>query len=270
MEKRIWYLCTGVSDTKVKLGPTSISHMNGEGRKELYHYTSVEPLLKIMDDARLKFTRIDKVDDLLEKNPLSEYGFYKRTYIACFSYNPIESIPLWKMYTSQGMGVRIGLSFKDKYIQKSIIDINRNIINANYSDVSFIKLGMGPVKSGIYLTVQDVIYSSNAYTNCFIKVEDNKIDFSPDDFGIYKSPYWDFEEETRLVMHVLSDEFDNVDTNFLLVPINISALDHIEIRFDPWMSKEMKACLKLTVNEFTKTWEVRIDFSDSDLTGKIR
>lgn len=123
MEKRIWYLCTGVSDTKVKLGPTSISHMNGEGRKELYHYTSVEPLLKIMDDARLKFTRIDKVDDLLEKNPLSEYGFYKRTYIACFSYNPIESIPLWKMYTSQGMGVRIGLSFKDKYIQKSMVQI---------------------------------------------------------------------------------------------------------------------------------------------------
>lgn len=62
MEKRIWYLCTVDRDTKVKLGPTSISHMNEEGRKEMYHYTSVESLLKITADARLKFSRIDKVN----------------------------------------------------------------------------------------------------------------------------------------------------------------------------------------------------------------
>lgn len=270
MEKKIWYLSRGPQTEGVNLGPMCISHIKAEERKVFYHYTSVDALLKIAHDARLKFSRIDKVDDLMEKTPLTVADFYKRTYLACFSNNPTESIPLWKMYTNQGLGVRICFCFKDNKINETFLDTSRSIFNSNKSEIPFINLSLGLIKSGVYLAVQDVIYSNDAYTNSFIKIQDDKIDFSPDDFGLYKSEYWGFETETRLVLHVLSEDFENYDTDFMLVPINISALDHMEIRFDPWMSEEMKLCLKLTVNEFVKDWGIKIDYSNSDLTGKIR
>ncbi len=80
---------------------------SAEARTQLWHYTNVEALFKIISNQTIRFSRIDCVNDLMEKEPLMIDNMYLGTYIACFNHNNKESIPLWNMYTSKGSGVRI-------------------------------------------------------------------------------------------------------------------------------------------------------------------
>ena len=74
----------------------------------VHHYTTIENLALILSTRRIRFTRIDKVDDLKEIEGLpSQFGTY--VYVSCWTHNVEENIALWKMYTNNMKGVRITL-----------------------------------------------------------------------------------------------------------------------------------------------------------------
>jgi len=75
----------------------------------LYHYTSVETLLKILESKRVLFNRLDRVLDLTEgrSSDLGPLGIYQ--FVSCWTECRDENLTLWGFYPSGMSGVRIGL-----------------------------------------------------------------------------------------------------------------------------------------------------------------
>lgn len=75
----------------------------------LYHYTSVETFLKILESKKILFNRLDRVLDLTEgrSSDLGPLGIYQ--FVSCWTGCLDENLTLWGFYPSGLSGVRIGL-----------------------------------------------------------------------------------------------------------------------------------------------------------------
>jgi hypothetical protein len=78
----------------------------------LYHYTSISALQKIVESRRLRFKRLDRVDDLNEGKSTDLQNPGRLFFVSCWTSSEEESIPLWSMYTPNMAGVRIKLPAK--------------------------------------------------------------------------------------------------------------------------------------------------------------
>ena len=82
----------------------------------LYHYTSIDSLACILKNQTIRFTRLDLLDDLEENIQSSGVTIGSYAFASCWTDDKEESIPLWKMYTENGLGVCLTLDsdmFKD-------------------------------------------------------------------------------------------------------------------------------------------------------------
>ena len=80
-------------------------------KQKIYHYTSIETLELILKNKKIRFNRLDKVDDMEESiygsGPnRTKLGIY--AFVSCWTKSEKENPALWKMYTDY-KGVRIGL-----------------------------------------------------------------------------------------------------------------------------------------------------------------
>ena len=75
----------------------------------IYHYTNIESLAMILSTRKLRFTRLDMVDDLLEAQTHVGINFGKFFFVSCWTTQAEESIPQWSMYSHEMRGVRIEL-----------------------------------------------------------------------------------------------------------------------------------------------------------------
>lgn len=75
----------------------------------LYHYTSVDSLACILKGHSIRFMPLDTLDDLQEKETADLTHIASYVYVSCWSDDPEESIPMWRMYTPDNAGVRIAL-----------------------------------------------------------------------------------------------------------------------------------------------------------------
>jgi len=74
----------------------------------IYHYTSIDTLKLILESRKFKFNNLNAVDDELESELFIKKSLAQLIFVSCWTTNPSENIPLWKMYAST-RGVRIGL-----------------------------------------------------------------------------------------------------------------------------------------------------------------
>ncbi len=242
-----------------------------EARRELYQYTKIDSLVKILASKYLKFSRTDLLNDPLEIIPLSVIDLYKRVFVSCFTHEKEETIYMWNMYTSKGMGARMDFYFREDEINTHFIDNSRPIMDDSNRELSLKATEDEQNKLQKYLGIKDVIYDDNAYKiRGIIPEHEDRYCLLPDSFGQYKSKIWDKEEETRLVLSLLNIESSVINTDYVLVPIDSSCLERINIIFDPWMSKELKNCLKIGLEDYLKDWGVVYDFPESELCNKIR
>jgi len=75
----------------------------------IYHYTSIATLALILESGKIRFNRLDKVDDVRESQAVSGIQFGRYFFVSCWTKSAKEHIPLWNMYTPGMRGVRIGL-----------------------------------------------------------------------------------------------------------------------------------------------------------------
>lgn len=75
----------------------------------IYHYTSIESLALILKTRKLRFTRLDGVDDVREAQAHAGIDFGKFFFISCWTQQAEESIPQWSMYSREMQGVRLQL-----------------------------------------------------------------------------------------------------------------------------------------------------------------
>jgi hypothetical protein len=75
----------------------------------IHHYTSIDTLELILRSRKIRFTRLDQVDDAREAPAASGIEFNKYFFVSCWTHSRDESIPQWHMYSKAMSGVRITL-----------------------------------------------------------------------------------------------------------------------------------------------------------------
>lgn len=199
----------------------------------IHHYTNIESLAMILSTKKIRFNRLDRMDDLEEGRveaqgiPLGKY-----TYVSCWTEDNEESIPLWKMYTNNDSGVRISLPI-DMFKDYSILDelmgddsISAQILNMFPKMASTITWKI-PAKEYFgrkYLIIP--VYSNNI-NHFYIKIHyvddvaiqtkdvvivshnengtyDTSVEISK--VGKYKHKRWAFQHESRFVLTIIPTE----------------------------------------------------------------
>lgn len=75
----------------------------------IHHYTSIPTLEAILRSGRLRFTRLDKFDDVLEAQRIAGIDFGSQFFASCWVKNDAEDIAQWSMYGDRQCGVRLSL-----------------------------------------------------------------------------------------------------------------------------------------------------------------
>ncbi|TKS53036.1 hypothetical protein E4582_12600 [Luteimonas yindakuii] len=223
------------------------------------HYTSVAALAHILESGRVRFSRLDRFDDVQEAQVVAGINFGAQLFASCWVRKGEEDIPQWAMYGDRMAGVRItlpddpfrwrvlhgvypipGCAAKWKFDQVlspfSVDDLRGNgyiVIPEMLIDGAFLR---------------DVIYVddvADAYKQ-HVEVSDEVTIIRPaaSELARYKSRTWDFQRECRFVISTKRGptcRADNEDygSQYMQLVANpdwnrLGALaEHIDVELDP-------------------------------------
>lgn len=274
--------------------------------ERIYHYTGIESLALILKTRKLRFTRLDRVDDVQEAQEHAGINFGKYFFVSCWTQQAEESIPQWSMYSAGMRGVRIELPaypFSDEPLRSK----------PGWSGVEWSGEIRGPVPfeflwgesyfvvpmfltpdqfAGAVEYVGDVSSEYSRAIQRTIHAGGNvilKVDGLPS-LPRKKSNDWEFQREYRFSLFVMpslpvpeggsarffervgqhmSNSFiRNIDPgiNFIDVPLAPDAFDHLVVRTAPLASPGGIACVEALLAQYAP----RARLEPSALTGNIR
>ena len=169
---------------------------------KLFHYTSINNLALILKSKKVKFSRLDHVNDLTEAGTCDMGNVGQYFFVSCWTDIEEESLPFWNMYTDKMSGVRIELSFPIlKSDKNGGITFNELIIHDD--DKTYLLL------SDNY-SLKKIFYDNNMDNlNPNFWIPDNEgldaLDIN-ENIGILKHEMWEFESEWRYIVMVIPTE----------------------------------------------------------------
>ena len=195
---------------------------------KIYHYTTIDSLALILKNKTIRFNRSDMVDDLEEGVAVSKgINLGKYTFISCWTEEKEESIPLWKMYTGGGNGVRIALEKEDLFKKYTLTPGRKK--GYSVSAIGTVVLDFPPDEmynqADYYLfplchgydASVDGFYRKVKYVDDALEQAKTAIDvvkpssqsggqggtvIANAKIGIFKNKRWEFEKETRFVLTI--------------------------------------------------------------------
>lgn len=189
-------------------------------KEKVHHYTTIDTLALILKTKKIRFSRLDRVDDVTECKIYGQYDMSKYIFISCWTYQKEESIPQWHMYTDKMKGVRISFD-KDMFNYQPIkllnLPENKHIFKLDgESPIPFESLFTDdyivlPVFGNKVDLERNVEYVDNPY-NCYkdivtIKTDENGISIMNiseiTKLAMYKSKDWEFQREIRFALIIL-------------------------------------------------------------------
>ena len=219
----------------------------------IYHYTNIDTLRLILESGKIRFNNLNAVDDELESDLFVKKSLAQLIFVSCWTTDPNENIPLWKMYAST-RGVRIGLPDypwrkidckkwkkeemevrydpKAEYFSPFEIDEifgKRHFIIPPFSlptsDKNFKKAFS---KEVVYLTDEELKAKySGHYSEKLTKPGHAELTINPIDFGLYKHERWAFQKEFRFVLFICPI----VDSNKLPNKIMHESINHALMKY---------------------------------------
>ena len=187
----------------------------------IYHYTSVNTLESILRTKKLRFGRLDNVDDRIESEPFSNKPIADKIFVSCWTEDQNENVALWKMYGDDFRGVRIGLN-EPYFTLKSVrpekwkgINIKKNkgnkilfnlneILTKEYFIIPSFMTGNAFRKKIEYIPFSELESKYDKLTK--VETEDGinynlSLDFQ--EIAKYKSEEWKAQEEARFVLGIV-------------------------------------------------------------------
>lgn len=228
---------------------------------KIYHYTTIPTLALILHSKKMRFNRLDRVDDIEE----SAYGsgplnikLSKYHFVSCWTKSGNENLALWNMYTRY-KGVRIGLesvpfeTYKVTDTFSSLIPESM-MFGKDYFASSF----NNPA------TLYDIEYVDNPKERIKLLVEtkDDRTSFDTPHIGIYKRKEWEIQQESRFKINVFPFDFRYV--------IEEVKKNHSHCEVDKLISKEnigsiMFGMIKSTVPSMALNKPVSLEYIDRPL-----
>lgn len=184
----------------------------------LYHYTNIETLALILKHRTIRFNSLDKMDDLQEQQTADIKNIGQFCYISSWTDDCTESIPMWNMYASLNLGVRIRLRKNPFKVYDNTADTLSKVVNVPITDNSNGK----PLQSIIPLTEMFAkgFFSVQALSKqllCKVEYTDDKEKLYPHilkedgkqltlvlgNLGRHKNLQWKFQNEWRYILNIL-------------------------------------------------------------------
>lgn len=203
-------------------------------RMKLYHYTTIDCLAQILRNHTLRFNRLDRVDDI-EEGAISPSGVRigQYVFVSCWTKDSEESIPLWKMYTANGRGVRICLeskmfrcydnseivncdgirfSLKGTAYERTLTPIS-DFVNKDYMVLPVNEMELDYILKDIQYV--DDVPSAVSNSVFFQQITNNykRVNVNTRNLGLFKHKRWAFEKESRFVLFILpGHHFEKMQT----------------------------------------------------------
>lgn len=271
----------------------------------LHHYTSIESLALILSSKKIRFTRLDQVDDLKESDKFGEYHLSQLLFVSCWTDSNEENIALWNMYSKNMKGVRISLPknpFKYKPLtpqpgENWVIKENSYLLfsfdEMFASDYFVMPIVKGNddsfIKKVTYLNEEDL----KKIRAKAVSLEGPRTIIEPSvELAGYKLDIWKFQEEVRYVICIVpvpegtfsrplsKDSFTKLifyfdqtmklgikpNLNYYDVSIDQEYLDNLIVTLGPYTSNSDRIIAESLLTRFTKNGEIL----DSELKDKIR
>lgn len=184
----------------------------------LFHYTNIETLALILKNRTIRFNSLDKMDDLQEQQTADIKNIGQFCYISSWTDDCTESIPMWNMYASLNLGVRIKLRKNPFKVYDNTADALSKVVNAPVTDNSNGK----PLQSIIPLTEMFSkgffsVQAMNKQLLCKVEYTDDTEKLYPHilkedgehftlvlgDLGKHKNLHWEFQKEWRYILTIL-------------------------------------------------------------------
>lgn len=180
----------------------TVYHENAKKHRTLFHYTSFDVLLKIINERRIKLSNITLLNDPVEYERLNDDPFIKnKIYVCCFNHFEKDTIPLWKMYADGLYGIRIGFPVNDIPFFYDTSNYEFGIIDNNITLNDKNPRRNWKVHS---VSLIDVIYSDDIDKHA-IADERQTRHAGIDAIAYTKRKCWDFEQETRIRVDLQPD-----------------------------------------------------------------
>lgn len=274
--------------------------MAEETPEYIYHYTSIDILALILKHRKLRFNRIDKVDDMRECFEIKPFKFYNYLFVSSWTHSPEESIPLWNLYGKQNRGIRIKMPV-NMFLYREIFvpEKHSNIVNkqGNYQSLfSYQELFENNCHIVPTYTNKDqfsgrVIYTDNITREYqgVVQTNGNEHIVKTQNLGFYKHIDWAFQNEYRFVLFILPspplirngqlqanmfpqavktaiEKGDKLEFDDYYLNLSPEVLNNIEVTLGPHCNEGDKIIIESLINNYTTDGSVIM----SSLTGKIR
>lgn len=187
---------------------------------KIYHYTNIEVLALILSSRKIRFTRLDLLDDMLESDafPPEVVFLAQSIYASSWTKDSEENIPLWKMYSSIDKGIRIAMP-EDPFNHYTIEPFSCHnhglglrlsspftkeqlFYNGEYTVINiFDKQKKDFFKDVTYINDVKSFYKNSINHQMNPMTGESQIMIKNFwDFGKYKEKKWEFQKESRFVL----------------------------------------------------------------------
>ncbi len=262
----------------------------------IYHYTTIENLALILNSKKIRFNRLDNVDDIQESSEYKELNFSKYLFVSCWTENSEENIALWNMYTPKMKGVRIGLPnppFKMKLVNKKSNSLFKIIgekhlpltpqecSTKDYFVVPFFGDDKMFYKKIEYLDTDELKSRFKKLVTKERNGEIQTVTANAQDFAKLKHKRWSFQEESRFVLlitHPMKNPYDTTEYVNKLFKEEALPFFYFDLELDNSNIKKMEIILgpncseaeKLIVLSLAEKYGVETEIKNSILKGKIK
>nr|WP_314781199.1 DUF2971 domain-containing protein [uncultured Treponema sp.] len=183
----------------------------------IHHYTSIDTFALILKTGKIRFNRLDHVDDTTENDAFSRLKLGKFFFISCWTTQHRESIPQWNMYTPNMSGVRISLP-EQMFNYKPLHGPDYLQVKTQghiFSPIPFEQWSSDKYFIMPYFINHDWFARSVEYRDDYMSQKNQGIDVvfeedklidvklnTPSRLAALKSPDWSFQKEFRFVLMI--------------------------------------------------------------------
>lgn len=245
--------------------------------EKLYHYTSINNFALILKTHKIKFSRLDKVNDPTEGLVNDFYNLSPYAFISSWTSRKEEDLALWNMYTPNMRGVRIELELP-LFNSNSIDDIEDLI----FSNKEFLNEEKGYIIIGGKNEPLKIEYTNNIKLLRPSVLDETGVNIGS--IGKHKRTIWAIEQESRYIIIILpldknikSDHLPHryerliekqtpppIDSFF--VKIKNSSYENMKIVCAPKLLYGDKEIIESLI----KTYNPSAEFTESGMKGLIR
>ena len=253
----------------------------------LFHYTNLDTFRLILQNKTIKFSPLDKLDDLDEGKTVDAIPIRRCQYISCWTDKEEESIPMWREYASVDKGVKIKMKkypFKRYPIQEGSMKEKLLMPSSKFKELPYSLVNLMTennfLKKVVYTDDEKILFPKvKLLTEEYVKIDLGEI-------GKYKSKEWSYQNEWRYILTIipsnlfdinskekLKEVYSRMENPKSLIPaydffldISDTAISTMEIVMSPCMEERDKIELKNLLNKYAP----KAGLLHSSLEGKIR